>query len=354
MQNVRVEYKLDGTRVQLHLDRNKIIKNTNVVQEALFDQPSSNFLTKTYTRNLNETTHQFPDIITAVDEQIDADSVILDGEAIGYDKTTGEYLQFAQTIQRKRKHNVAELASQIPLKYIVFDILYYNGKSLMEKPLSERRAILEEIIKPGEIIEPSKYIETAKPQDIADFFETAMQKKLEGIVVKNPTAPYQAGARSYAWVKYKRSDEKLLEDSIDCVVLGYYNGKGQRAEIGVGGILVGTLDHETQTYKTLTKIGTGLTEDDFRHIREELGTISLKEKPANYEVSKIHEADVWVKPQMIVEVGADEITPSTEHTAGYALRFPRLLKFREDKNNKNTTTIKEIIDLHKRQKHGYY
>jgi DNA ligase 1 len=126
MINVWAEYKFDGTRVQLHFDRNKEKKSTEVIQDGLFSSSDNviKFLINTYTRNLEETTHQYPDIVEGANNQINADSVILDGEAIGYDRTTGAFLPFQETIQRKRKHGVSDTAKNIPLKYFVFDVLF--------------------------------------------------------------------------------------------------------------------------------------------------------------------------------------------------------------------------------------
>ena len=143
---VWAEFKFDGTRVQLHMDKNKQVKNKESEQTSLFGGDKSKILLKTFTRNLEETTHQYPDLVEAAKKQIKADSVILDGEAIGYNKETGAFLPFQETIQRKRKHNVEELAKTIPLKYFVFDILYLNGKSMIDKTLRERKAILTSLI----------------------------------------------------------------------------------------------------------------------------------------------------------------------------------------------------------------
>ena len=108
LNNCWCEYKFGGTRVQLHLDKSKKDKSSDLFGEK------TEFLVKTFTRNLEESTHQYPDLVQASIEQIDAESVIIDGEAIGFNKETGEYLPFQETIQRKRKHNVSEMAKQIP------------------------------------------------------------------------------------------------------------------------------------------------------------------------------------------------------------------------------------------------
>lgn len=354
MGEVWAEYKFDGTRVQLHLDRNKKPKSKKAAQENLFDTGGDKYFVKTFTRNLEETTDQYPDIIEAALKQLDADSVVLDGEAIGYDKITGEFLPFQETIQRKRKHNINEAALNIPLKYFVFDILYLNGQNLTTLPLHERREIFEKHLKKGEVIQPSAYFRVHSAQQLTESYNLAKEKSLEGLVIKKPDSPYQAGARSFNWVKLKTAQEKILEDTIDAVILGYYFGRGVRAGFGVGGILVGIWDEKDQVFKTLTKIGTGLKDDDFRYVKEICDKNKIPSQPKNVVMDKIYAPDVWVNPKIVVEMGGDEITPSNTHSAGYAVRFPRLLKFRDDKSVKDITTLKEIEDLHKIQKRAYY
>ncbi|MFZ2664390.1 MAG: ATP-dependent DNA ligase [Patescibacteria group bacterium] len=344
------EFKFDGTRVQLHFDRGKKIKKTKDFQSNLFgsekaDKKEDIFI-KSFTRNLEDTTHQYPEIIAAAKKQIKADSVILDGEGIGFNKETGEFLPFQETMQRKRKYNIAETAKDIPFKYFVFDILYLDGKSLIDKSLKERRGILTKIILPGEVIKVDEYLETDEFEDLEEYFQKAKSLGLEGIVVKTPEKAYEAGARSYSWVKYKTADRNLLSDSIDCVVLGYYNGKGARSKFGIGGFLVGIYDDKKESFKTISKIGTGLTEEDWVKLKTMCDKIKIKEKPLNVEMNKTFKPNVFVKPSLVVEIGADEISISPTHTAGYALRFPRLLKFREDKKPTQATTLKEIEKMY--------
>ncbi len=253
-------------------------------------------------------------------------------------------------MQRKRKYNIAETAKNVPLKYFVFDILYLNGESVVEKPLYERRKLLDKVIGPGEVIQTDEYIETDEFEKLEEYFEIAKEKGLEGVVIKTAEDPYQAGARSYSWIKYKKADEKLLSDTVDCVILGYYHGKGVRSKFGIGGLLVGVYDKKQEVYKTVSKIGTGLTEEDLKYLKKKCDQIQVKNKPKNVEMNKIFTPDVYVSPKMVIEVGADEISVSPTHTAGYALRFPRLIKFRDDKNPEDATNVSEIEKMYKNQR----
>lgn len=347
------EFKFDGTRVQLHLDRNKPIKSKNSDQQSLFapsDEEKEDFLVKTYTRNLEETTHQYPDLIAAIKEQTDAESLILDGEAIGFDPETGDFLPFQETIQRKRKHGVGKTAQTIPLKYFVFDILYKDGETLVDKSLEERRKILKETIKKGDTVIVDDHKIVTSVDNLQEYFDEASEKNLEGLIVKNPIDPYKAGARAYSWIKLKRADEKLLDDAVECVVLGYYAGRGVRSKFGIGGFLAGVYDQDKDVFKTITKVGTGLKDEDWTKLKEMADKVGVEKKPANVEASGTIEPDVWLSPSIVVELGADEISISPTHTAGYALRFPRLLRFREDKPAKESTSVQEIEDMFQLQR----
>jgi DNA ligase-1 len=340
-----IEYKLDGTRVQIHFDKNKSAGSDT---ESLFEDDIHYFV-GSYTRNLDDSTNQFPDVIEGVKKQIKATSVILDGEAIGYDKATGKFLDFQTTIKRKRKHGVSDSLTQIPLKYFVFDILYLDGKSLIDLPLRERKQILKDILLEGDVVEFSPYVETHESKVVRTAFEEAKTKGLEGLVIKNPDKGYEAGARSFTWVKLKRIDEEGYSqgaaDSVDCVVMGYYTGKGIRTQFGMGAFLAGVYDEEALTFKSVTKVGTGMKEVDLQEIKKMCDKYISKDKPSEYSVDKDLYPDVWVKPRIVVELRADEITISPKHTASFALRFPRLIRIRMDKTAEQATNIKELKDL---------
>jgi len=344
------EYKLDGTRVQLHMDRQKIGLDKKLDQNSLFSFNKGAIMVKTFTRNLEENTYQFPDVVESALNQINAKSIILDGEAIGLDPKTGRYIPFQDMMQRKRKHNVGDYTKQIPLKYIVFDILYLNGKDLTPLSLYERHKILESAVKSGDVLEIAKHIETSDPAELWQFFESSKEKNLEGIMIKNLKSPYRAGAREFSWIKLKRSNTDILEDTIDCVVLGYYFGRGTRANFGIGGFLCGLWDPNEQVFTTLTKVGTGLKDEEWVELKKRCDKIKVKEPPKNIKFPKVLTPDVWVEPEIVVELGGDEISVSQNHTSGYALRFPRLITFRDDKSATDTTSPKEILALHKSQR----
>ncbi|MEM3199338.1 MAG: ATP-dependent DNA ligase [Candidatus Micrarchaeaceae archaeon] len=336
-----VEQKYDGFRCQIHKQGNKI---------------------KIYSRNLEETTAMFPDIEKAAINEVKADAVIFEGEALAFNESTGEFRPFQETIQRKRKHQIAEKIEELPLHLFAFDIMYLDGKSYINEPYESRRKILESIIDGSAIIKPTKRIIATTPKELDAFFEESIENGLEGIVAKDLSASYTPGARKFSWIKMKRSYRGILSDSLDLVIVGYFRGKGSRTEFGFGGLLCAVYNKEKDMFETISKIGTGFTEHNMETFHNLLQKITTKTKPVR--VDSIIMPDFWVEPKYVVTVKADEITKSPMHTcgreldnngveSGYALRFPRIIGngfIREDKNPEDATTTKEIIEMYKQQK----
>ncbi|HSA84242.1 MAG TPA: DNA ligase, partial [Patescibacteria group bacterium] len=176
----------------------------------------------------------------------------------------------------------------------------------------------------------------------------------------------EAGGRNFNWVKLKRHSAGELHDTIDCVILGYVYGKGKRTAFGAGALLVGVYDKEKDEFVSVTRIGTGLSDEEWRSIKERTKGLEVDHKPAR--VNSLITPSVWVKPEIVIEVLADEITRSPMHTAGmrieetkesketnetkvgYALRFPRLVTFRDkDKKPEDATSVKELIEMYQEQ-----
>lgn len=335
MGTVVAQYKYDGLRAQIH-------KNGQHVT--------------IFSRNLEDQSHMFPELIAGTLEQVRAESAILDAEALAYNATSEEFLPFQETTRRRRKHGIEALAEQLPMRAFVFDILYKDGVSLLDTPLTERLKILTETLHPPDdtlMLTASHTIEDAHTLTL--LFDEAVSLGLEGLVVKKLESRYEAGARNFNWVKLKRHSAGALNDTIDCVLLGYLYGRGKRAALGAGSLLVGLYDPEQDLFVTVTKIGTGLSDEQWRSIRERIRGLEVDSKPAR--VSSLIEPSMWVSPQLVLEVLADEITRSPIHTAGkvgeepgYALRFPRLVSFREaDKQPEDATTVQELIELYQSQ-----
>jgi DNA ligase-1 len=334
MKKVDVQYKYDGFRVQIHKDGENV---------------------HMFSRNLENMTHMFPELIKATLKQINAKTVILDTEALAYNTESEEFLPFQETTKRRRKHGITEMAQKLPLKAFVFDILYKNGKSLIDEPLNKRLEILKVTVKEDDILILTKnqIIDDAKTLSLV--LEDAISKGLEGVVIKKTDSKYEAGARNFNWVKLKRNSSGELNDTIDCVILGYITGKGKRTAFGAGALLVGVYDNKKDEFVTVSKIGTGLSDDEWREIHKRADKIKIDHKPAR--VNSQTTPSVWIKPEIVIEVLADEITRSPIHTAGktekdagYALRFPRLVSFRgNDKKAEDATTVGELIQMYNQQ-----
>ncbi len=315
-----VEPKLDGLRTQLHFGKE----------------------VRLFSRGLENVTTMYPDLVAAAKKEL-TDEIILDGEAIGFDPKTGKYLPFQETVQRKRKYDVDLFSKNVPLRLVVFDILFLNGKNLINEPYLERRKLVEKYCR-GPIIVAAEMKVVDKPDELEKFFQDEVKKGLEGIMAKKLDGVYQAGARGFNWIKLKGSYDAKLADSVDAVVMGIDYGQGKRNKFGVGAFLIGVYDQKTDSFKTVSKVGTGLTDAEWKQLAVSSKRLATKEKPANYDVNKIMNCDVWLTPKIVGEFRADELTKSPMHTAGYALRFPRLLKWRE-KKPEDTTTLKEIIEM---------
>ena len=333
MGQVAIEPKYDGTRLQIHWQKGK---------------------TFIFTRNLENVTGMFPDLVKALDKQIKAKSLIFDGEAIGFNPQTGKLLPFQETIKRKRKYEIEAKSKEIPLKYFVFDLLCKDGIDLLGKPLSERRKLLAKLVPMADkdrlktqTIILSPQIITKDPKELRRYHDQQIKEGLEGIVAKKWQSVYDPGRRGYTWVKLKQEKGKKgggLADTLDCVVMGYYRGKGRRASFGIGGFLVGLRNN--QSVVTVSKVGTGLSDNQWREMRKRADQVATLSIPKVYRINKNLLPDILCLPKIIVEIEADNVTKSSIHTAGLALRFPRLIRFRDDKSFNQATTIEETQKLY--------
>lgn len=332
-----VEPKLDGLRTQLHFKKTGISSEKDKV--------------RIFSRGLENVTAMYPDLVAAAISELNEDEIILDGEAIGYDPKTGKFLPFQETVQRKRKYEVDLFSQNVPLRLVTFDCLYLNGQSLIDERYVERRKILEKIIGKGIVIVPADMEIISDAAFMEKMFEKQVAKGLEGIMAKKLDGTYQAGARGWNWIKLKGSYTEKLADTVDAVVMGIDFGKGKRSDFGVGAFLIGVFDPDTSTYKTISKVGTGLTDEEWRELKTKSEKLKSENKPTEYDTNKIMDCDVWIKPELVGEFKADELTKSPMHTAGFALRFPRLVRWRE-KKPEDSTSLKEIAQLVKLQKKG--
>ena len=193
-----------------------------------------------------------------------------------------------------------------------------------------------------------------KASELEDFFEEKIGQGLEGIMAKDLDAPYIAGARKFSWIKLKRSYKGTLDDTLDLVIIGYYKGKGKRTQFGLGALLVAAYNDKKDRFESIAKVGTGLTEDTLVELEGVLSKIVVKNRPVRV-ISGVT-PDFWVEPKYVIEVRADEITQSPMHSCckkddkGMALRFPRMIKRRDDKKAEQATTNEEVKKMFSIQK----
>jgi DNA ligase-1 len=330
---VVVQPKYDGVRVQIHKSGPDV---------------------RIFSRNLEDYSEMFVELVEAA-RKLEDRSLILDGEAIGFNFASEEYLAFQQTASRRRQRGIEEAAASTPLVAFVFDVLFRDGKDLTPLPYADRYALVDEVLGGSNVLLRTPLTRVDSSEELTAILLDNIGKGLEGVVVKRADSPYQAGARNFNWVKLKRTTSGQLNDTVDLVLLGYYFGKGKRTEFGLGALLAGVYDADNDRFETITKIGTGLSDAGWREIHQRADKLQVAEKPAR--VRSLLTPDVWLKPEVVVEVLADEITPGTNHTAGkvgdgpgFALRFPRIVSFRSgDKRPEDATTVKEIVEMYGQQ-----
>src|SRR5437868_9672303 len=260
---VAVQPKYDGIRVQIH-------KNGSDV--------------RVFSRNLEDYTLMFSEL-TAAAQALKDETLILDGEAIAYSKELEEYLPFQLTASRRRQHGIEQAALELPLVAFVFDILYRNGRDLTELPYEERLALVDEVIAGSTVLLPAPIIKTDSVEVLTKTLLDSISQGWEGVVVKRPESKYQAGARNVNWVKLRRHTSGELSATVGRVLIGYYFGKGKRAEFGVGALLAGVYDAENDRFATITKLGTGLSDAEWRKIRERADTPQVDQRPARVDSS---------------------------------------------------------------------
>jgi DNA ligase 1 len=322
-----VEAKYDGERVQAHMD-----KDGNV---------------HLFSRRLESISEQFPDLVEHLKRAIKAKECILEGEVLAIDKK-GNPLPFQTLMQRRRKYDVDQYVKDIPIQFKVFDLLYLDGESWLNQPYYKRSEKLSEIVQKDTEVTLTERIITDDVKEIDVFFRKMLKSGYEGIFIKSRAEDsyYQAGVRGWNWIKWKKEYVQEMVDTFDLAIVGGFYGKGKRSG-GYGALLCATYNHDNDTFETFCKLGTGLTDELIAELPEKLKQYKVDKKPARLVIKKEMHPDVWFEPGAIVEVFGAEITKSPFHTcgSGLALRFPRLIQFRENKNAEQANTSKEVEEL---------
>ncbi len=333
------EYKYDGIRIQAHIDRENI---------------------RLFTRQQEDATSQFPDVVEALQEIRGENEMIVEGECVPVDINTGEMLPFQMVSRRRgRKYGLEEAVEEFPVVLFLFDILYLNGKNLIHLPFPERRQILEENIKATGKVRLSSMKTLSDPKEVERFFLEALDSGCEGLLAKSitPFSIYRAGARGWLWIKFKRDYRSELADTLDLTVVGGFYGRGRRAG-AFGALLMAAYNPEKDMFETVCKLGSGF---DDAFLDQMNSMFNAREKSSPRLKSEI-KADVWFEPEKVFEVLAAEITLSPVHTCawgvlkdgtGIAVRFPRFPgRIREDKAPEDSTSSGELVEMYRLQGKG--
>ncbi len=331
-----LEFKYDGLRMQAHIGGSSI---------------------KIFSRHLEDITGQFPDIVDSLRSAFKGKEAIVEGEAVPIDMNTGEFRPFQEVSRRRgRKYELEEMAAELPVHLFLFDCLYKDGEDLTLKPLQERRKVLESVVRPEDKIQLSQILLTEKADEAQTFFDKAIEGGCEGIIAKAPGSHYEAGARGFQWIKYKREYKSEMSDTVDLVVVGAFSGRGKRAGT-YGALLMATYNRKEDSFRTTCKLGTGFDDETLFSLPERLKAWKVPKKPAR--VDSRMQPDVWFNPAVVLEVLGAEITLSPTHTSaigavrsgsGLAVRFPRFTgRWRDDKQPEDATTDEELIEMYRAQ-----
>ncbi|MGA2130566.1 MAG: ATP-dependent DNA ligase [Candidatus Pacearchaeota archaeon] len=322
-----IEYKYDGFRLEIHKNKNQIIL---------------------FTRRLENVTKQFPEVIDYVKKYVKGDSFIIDSEAVGFDRKTKEYKPFQEISQRiRRKYDIEKLQEELPVEVNVFDIIYYNGKSMLNEPFQKRTELLRKIIKnqPYKIIH-AKQIITSDEKEAEKFYKKALQDNQEGVMFKNLEAVYQPGSRVGNMLKMKPEERDL-----DLVITGGEYGTGKRSG-WLSSYILSCKDESTGKFLEIGKVGTGIKEKATEESTPDISFNELTEKLRPYFLEE-HGKTVKIKPKIVVSVTYQEIQHSPNYNSGFALRFPRFTALRPDKSPDDASTLKEIKKDFEGQKRNF-
>jgi DNA ligase-1 len=318
------EYKLDGERVQIHKQSDKII---------LFSRRLEN-----------------------IGKSLNVHEGIFEAEIVPINENTGEFLPFQELMHRRRKYKLEQAVSQYPITVNFFDVLYFDNKDCLNLEYSERRKILEKLVNEDNFSKLVPMLLVKNENEVGDFLENSINAGCEGLMLKTPSAPYRAGSRGSNWLKLKREYRNELGDSLDLIIIGAYFGRGRRTGL-YGTLLLGTYNPEQDNFPSICKVGTGFTDESLDQLYQILSNnVTLKK---NSRIISEMEADVWLEPELVLEIVASEITLSPIHktgldlirkNSGFALRFPKFTgKIRYEKAVEDASTVEEVLTLYKRQ-----
>jgi DNA ligase-1 len=304
-----LEYKLDGARIQIHKSGSEV---------------------RIYSRRLTDVTESLPEVARLVRGEVKAREAILEGEVIAVGED-GSPLLFQHLMRRfRRVHDVEEMVKRIPIELYLFDLIYLEGRSLINDPYVERRKKLREIA--GGIPLTEQMI-TTDPKEAEEFLREAIDQGHEGLVAKKLDSPYTPGVRGKRWFKIKKTLEPL-----DLVIVAAEYGYGRRHD-WLSDYYLAARDPETGEFLAVGKTFKGLTDDEIIQMTRRLKELAVKEDHRR----------VTVIPQIVVEVAYNEIQKSPKYKCGMALRFARITRVRDDKGPQEADTIQKVKEIYEKQ-----
>ncbi|WP_175060264.1 ATP-dependent DNA ligase [Thermococcus sp. 2319x1] len=306
------EIKYDGARVQVHKDGEKVI---------------------VYSRRLENVTRSIPEVVERIKESLKPERVIVEGELVAVGEE-GRPRPFQYVLRRfRRKYNIDEMVEKIPLELNLFDVLYVDGKSMIDVQFIERRKTLESIVTTNEWIKIAENLITKNPEEAEKFYHRALDLGHEGLMAKRLDSVYEPGNRGKKWLKIKPTMENL-----DLVIIGAEWGEGRRSGV-LSSFLLGAYDPVRGDFVPVGKVGSGFTDEDLVEFTKML-------KPF---IKREHGKLVEIEPKIVIEVTYQEIQKSPKYESGFALRFPRYVALREDKGPEDADTVQRIAELYQLQ-----
>jgi DNA ligase 1 len=308
------EVKYDGARLQIHLKKRGRGKPE----------------IKLYSRRLNEDTAAMPDVVAALSEAWRGGDAIIEGEAVAFDPTLKKKLPFQSVLMRLgRVHGIEQATRDIPLVLYLFELLYDDGEDLLDAPQAERRARLAKLFRPTARVQMTEAVVSDKRAAQDRFFRKAIRAQQEGLMAKDPDAPYVPGQRTEHWLKIKPAFETL-----DVVVVGGIYGSGRRRGL-LSSLIVAVRGKDE--YLTVGKVGTGFSEETLRDLTARLEKL----------ITSSSGHDVEIEPRIVIEVDFQDIQKTARYRAGYALRIPRFKRERVDKSVREADTLERLARLYK-------
>jgi len=312
-----VEDKYDGVRIQAHKHGDRI---------------------RLFSRRLNETTNAWPEIVAALHKV--RDDVILDGEIVAM--RDGAVLPFRSLQTRlQRKDVTPELQAEIPVVFVAFDCLARGGRFLLDEPLETRRGELAELRLDGVVqAAPWGAVEAgATQEDLHDRFETARTRGNEGLIFKRTDSPYAPGKRGKWWLKLKRE-----LDTLDCVVVGVEWGHGKRAQVLSDYTFA--VRGENGELLVIGKAYSGLTDVEIAEMTQWFLAHRIPDADRAYDELRLSRHEIPVEPEIVVEIAFDVVQKSDLHKSGFSLRFPRIVRIRDDKSADQIDTLARVNEVY--------